>query len=286
MHHHIIDLKILARLKMSAAAATPTRMVERAHQKYRDGSYAEALGFYNDALSIAKTSAQRIALHSNRAACYLKLHDFNKAAAECTSVLELNFNHTGALMLRAQTLVALKEYQCALFDVNRLLELDSESEVYLNLQSRLKTQLSLAPIPELEEEEQEEEDEVQEDNYEEESRREVIFGTIGEEKREEVHSLVRPHLQATTEASSSCNGRIAYLPDSIKKTSDHQTEGWDEIPKPSVHLRLDYSRWDRIGDSSEEEEDDDDSSDDDEDNGDDEGSQPSYMFRVRTVRAL
>ena len=44
-------------------------------------------------------------------------------------------------MLRAQTLVTLKEYQSALFDVNRLMELNPSSDVYLNLQSRLKTQL-------------------------------------------------------------------------------------------------------------------------------------------------
>lgn len=44
-------------------------------------------------------------------------------------------------MLRAQTLVTMKEYQSALFDVNRLLELNPSSEVYLNLQARLKTQL-------------------------------------------------------------------------------------------------------------------------------------------------
>ncbi|GAB2222843.1 hypothetical protein Droror1_Dr00016971 [Drosera rotundifolia] len=150
---------------------------------------------------------------------------------QCTSVLELDVNHTGALMLRAQTLVALKEYQCALFDVNRPLELDSESEVYLNLHSRLKTQL------------------------------------------------------ATAETSSSYNCMIAYLPDSVKKNSDHQHEGWVEIPKVNGYWRLDFSHWDRVDDSSEEEEDDD-SGDDDADNGDDEDTQPSYMFRVRTVRAL
>lgn len=44
-------------------------------------------------------------------------------------------------MLRAQTLVTLKEYHSALFDVNRLLELNPSSEVYQNLQARLKTQL-------------------------------------------------------------------------------------------------------------------------------------------------
>lgn len=134
--------------------------IETAHQMYRDGNYEEALGFYTEALSMAKTKPQKIALHSNRAACYLKLHDFKKAAEECTSVLELDHNHTGALMLRAQTLVTLKEYTSALFDVNRLMELNPSSEVYQNLEARLRTQLSLAPIPESEVElEEEEEDE-------------------------------------------------------------------------------------------------------------------------------
>lgn len=44
-------------------------------------------------------------------------------------------------MLRAQTLVTLKEYHSALFDVNRLIELNPSSEVYQNLHTRLKTQL-------------------------------------------------------------------------------------------------------------------------------------------------
>lgn len=44
-------------------------------------------------------------------------------------------------MLRAQTLVTLKDYQSALFDVNRLMELNPLSDVYRNLQARLKTQL-------------------------------------------------------------------------------------------------------------------------------------------------
>lgn len=60
---------------------------------------------------------------------------------ECTSVLELDHQHTGALMLRAQTLVTLKEYQSALFDVNRLIEMNPLSEVYQDLHGRLKTQL-------------------------------------------------------------------------------------------------------------------------------------------------
>ncbi|KAK8705876.1 hypothetical protein V6N13_049462 [Hibiscus sabdariffa] len=140
-------------------AAVSFNQIERAHQMYREGRYDEALGYYTEALAVAKTKPQKIGLHSNRAACYLKLHHFRKAAEECTSVLELDNEHTGALMLRAQTLVTLKEYNSALFDVNQLLELDPSSEVYHNLQDRLRTQVALAPIPESEEELEEEEEE-------------------------------------------------------------------------------------------------------------------------------
>jgi hypothetical protein len=82
-------------------------------------------------------------LHSN--SCFFGCNKWwllsFQAAEECTSVLELDSNHSGALMLRAQTLVTLKEYHSALFDVNRLLELNPSSEVYQNLHARLKTQL-------------------------------------------------------------------------------------------------------------------------------------------------
>ncbi|XVF79507.1 hypothetical protein PTKIN_Ptkin14bG0228500 [Pterospermum kingtungense] len=65
-------------------------------------------------------------------------------------------------MLRAQTLVTLKEYNSAMFDVNRLIELNPSSEVYHNLQARLKTQVALAPIPEAEAELEEDEEEGEE----------------------------------------------------------------------------------------------------------------------------
>jgi hypothetical protein len=52
--------------------------IERGHQMYRDGLYKEALGFYTEAIGMAKTNPQKIALHSNRAACFLKLHHFKK----------------------------------------------------------------------------------------------------------------------------------------------------------------------------------------------------------------
>ncbi|KAG8365244.1 hypothetical protein BUALT_Bualt18G0084100 [Buddleja alternifolia] len=242
-----------------ASGSPALNKIERAHQMYREGKHAEALDYYTDALSMAKTKPQKIALHSNRAACYLKLHDFNKAAEECTSVLELDHNHTGALMLRAQTLVTLKEYHSALFDVNRLIELNPSSEVYRNLHSRLKTQLSLAPIPEDEAEFEEEDDYVDEAEVEQNEEKDIKeveeFG--GQEKD-------------VADASAIANNK------KTEEASDKQSAGWQTIPKPKGHSHLDYSRWDRVEDDSSEEEDDDDDDDDDD-------SQPQYRFRVKTV---
>lgn len=68
-------VRLSDRFVMASAAVNK---IERAHQMYREGRYSEALGFYTEALALAKTKPQMIALHSNRAACFLKLHDFNK----------------------------------------------------------------------------------------------------------------------------------------------------------------------------------------------------------------
>ncbi|PIA37793.1 hypothetical protein AQUCO_03000373v1 [Aquilegia coerulea] len=283
------------------AATSPLNKIERAHQMYRDGKHEEALGFYTEALSMAKTKAQKIALHSNRAACYLKLHNFKKAAEECTLVLELDHNHTGALMLRAQTLVTLKEYHSALFDVNRLMELNPSSDMYQKLQTRLKTQLSLAPILECEEdlsiselEEEEEEEKEKFDTEEEEvDEQEQQQEARPEQQEEEQQREAQPEQQEeAAQPEKQQQAALVALVDrntevrrtiptpqapastqNLKVPSDPHSKGCKEIPVPKGHSKLDYSRWDRVEDDSSEEDDED----------DEEDSLPQYRFRVRTV---
>ncbi|KAE8713578.1 Cysteine-rich RLK (RECEPTOR-like protein kinase) 8 [Hibiscus syriacus] len=266
---------------------------------YREGMYEEALIYYTAALAAARTKPQKIALHSNRAACFLKLHQFRKATEECTSVLELDHKHTGALMLRAQTLVTLKEYNSALFDVNRLIELNPSSEVYHNLKACLRTQVTLTPIPESEAEFEEEEEEHEqsctaqkgEEQYD--SKEDIVLPAVRED----------PNVKESSEQEIDCkcvpeiNTRVAapQEPNSkgypgIPKSDAHieqkkvpqrigvsvpigqgtkDSKGWQAISKPKGHSALDYARWVKVQD---------DSSDDDEDD-----SQPRYRFRVRTV---
>lgn len=249
-----------------AAEGAGAEAVERAHGLYRGGRHREALELYSAALAAARGPTQRIALHSNRAACYLKLHDFHKAAQECTSVLELDTEHAGALMLRAQTLVTLKDYQSALFDVNRLIEINPSSEVYRNLQARLKTQLSLAPIPECEEESlcrEEEEEELP-----------------PRVQKTDTSSIAKPEQPATKlvlENKPSAGPILHRKPATeplkavVPSTSPSKPQGWEAIPKPKSHSGLDYSKWDKIEEDSSEDED------------DEEDELPQYKFKVRSV---
>ncbi|KAK3143711.1 hypothetical protein QOZ80_4AG0303970 [Eleusine coracana subsp. coracana] len=241
--------------------------VERAHELYRGGRHQEALELYSAALAAARGPAQRIALHSNRAACYLKLHDFCQAAEECTSVLELDREHAGALMLRAQTLVTLKDYQSALFDVNRLIEINPASEVYRNLHARLKTQLSLAPIPECEEESLHTDEDKEE-----------LPSKQDQKIENSITRLDQPASESSSESKPS-NEQIlerkpAAVPQKVEapSTLPSKSQGWESIPKPKGHSGLDYSKWDRVED---------DSSDDEDDN--EEEQLPQYKFKVRTV---
>lgn len=222
--------------RMSAALSK----TERAHGEYRAGRYKEALKLYSSALAAAKRAPHRIALHSNRAACYLKLQNYKEAADECSAVLELDPKHAGALMLRAQTLVALKDYHSALFDVNRLLELDPSSQVYRGLQARLKTQLSLSTITEEDEEE----------------------GEDGEEGADSPSSFDK---EVERESES-----FMTVPPTADENNP-QPVGWDAIPKPLGHSKVNYSRWDSLANdlSTDEEE---------------EEEEEQYMYRFKGLK--
>ncbi|XP_024525581.1 mitochondrial import receptor subunit TOM34 isoform X1 [Selaginella moellendorffii] len=218
--------------------------VESVHQRYRDGQFEKALELYTAMLESTTSLAHKIALYSNRAACYLKLHRFREAAEECGAVLAMDCNHTSVLMLRAQTLIALKEYQSALFDVTRLLEINPKVPAYRELEARLRTQMfpcdefmifheqTLAPIPECEEE------------------------CPSSPAAEALHSF-----SPTTVLP---NEQHKELEEAEKKKS-----GCGAVSKPKAHSTIDYSKWNNIGD--------DDQSDEDEEEA------PQYRYRLRTI---
>lgn len=66
---------------------------------------------------------------------------------------------------------------------------------------------------------------------------------------------------------------VATQVQNLEKSLQQQSAGWQAIPQPKGHSRLDYSRWDSVEDESSEEEDDD----------EEDEPKPQYRFRVKTV---
>ena len=70
-----------------------------------------------------------MAMHSNRAACYLKLGMFASCVGDCNAVLRINKNHVKALYRRGQSLRALGRLDEAQVDLERLIKLEPSNSV-------------------------------------------------------------------------------------------------------------------------------------------------------------
>ncbi|KAL5571152.1 hypothetical protein UlMin_020749 [Ulmus minor] len=225
---------------------------------------------------MAKMKLQKTALHSNRVACYFLFEAsrfqkgfffFDTATEECTSVLELNQNHTRALMLQAQTLVTLKEYHSVLFYVNRLIELNPSSEVYQNLKAPLRTQLEIY------------EEKEGGSNVASKATVQSVDLSSTTTTDADVISPKPPIKKAVSEQGKDLKVNslkntplaevVAPQAKPVNRLLEKDSKGWQAIPKPKGYSTLDYGRWNRV--------------EDDDDDDDDEEDQPQDRFHVKTV---
>jgi hypothetical protein len=100
--------------------------------------YEAACTKYTEAIAASKDGALRVSCLSNRAACHLKLSNFQKSVDDCTEVLKSEPSHTKALYRRAQAYEGLDDLTSAFKDVRRLLSLDRKNKPAITLATKLK----------------------------------------------------------------------------------------------------------------------------------------------------
>ncbi|CAD5112561.1 DgyrCDS1770 [Dimorphilus gyrociliatus] len=83
--------------------------------------YKEAINYYSECIKISPESTPP---YTNRALCYLKLGDSEKAKDDCSKALEYEKDNIKALYRRAQANDALKNYKSAKDDLTALLQLE------------------------------------------------------------------------------------------------------------------------------------------------------------------
>ncbi|OAE31034.1 hypothetical protein AXG93_1502s1360 [Marchantia polymorpha subsp. ruderalis] len=90
-------------------------------QAYDRGLRASELKDFEEDPSVKEI---RAILYSNRAACYIGLDNSDSAVKECSKALELNPAYMKALVRRAQAREKLTNYEEAMADWNKVLEVD------------------------------------------------------------------------------------------------------------------------------------------------------------------
>lgn len=123
---------------------------ERGNEEFRAGDFSAAVKSYTRCLGMTRGN---VTAFSNRAAAYLKLREFAKAEADCSSALRLEPAHLKSLVRRASARNGLGRHRAALQDLLAAQTLDpSSSGIRLELsrtREMLRNAVNRAPLVQL-----------------------------------------------------------------------------------------------------------------------------------------
>ncbi|KAM4746849.1 protein unc-45 homolog A [Rhinophrynus dorsalis] len=103
---------------------------EEGNKYFKAGDYGEALSCYTKAISLSKDRTVMAVLHRNRAACYLKLDDYQKAEEDASKAIDVDGGDVKALFRRSQALEKLGRLDQAILDLQRCLTLEPKNKVF------------------------------------------------------------------------------------------------------------------------------------------------------------
>jgi len=101
---------------------------EKGDEKYKNANFEGAVEEYTKCLDDLKKEGKELSelalkAHSNRAACYKQISNFDGTIEDCTAVLEIDPDNVKALIRRAQAFEGMERYRFALQDVKQVLSM-------------------------------------------------------------------------------------------------------------------------------------------------------------------
>uniref|UniRef100_A0A8D0Y7H2 UNC-45/Cro1/She4 central domain-containing protein n=1 Tax=Sus scrofa TaxID=9823 RepID=A0A8D0Y7H2_PIG len=100
------------------------------NELFKCGDYEGALTAYTQALDLGATPQDQAVLHRNRAACHLKLEDYDKAESEASKAIDKDGGDVKALYRRSQALEKLGRLDQAVLDLQRCVSLEPKNKVF------------------------------------------------------------------------------------------------------------------------------------------------------------
>lgn len=100
----------------------PNQYKEQGNTAFKRGEWDEALKFYTKAIKLGENQKCKdlATFYKNRAAVYLKIEAFERAANDCTKSLDLQLNDQKALFRRVQAFEAMERFEEAFKDARTI----------------------------------------------------------------------------------------------------------------------------------------------------------------------
>ncbi|XP_046510436.1 protein unc-45 homolog A isoform X1 [Equus quagga] len=111
-------------------ASSVEQLRKEGNELFKCGDYQGALTAYTQALDLGATPQDQAILYRNRAACHLKLEDYDKAETEASKAIEKDGGDVKALYRRSQALEKLGRLDQAVLDLQRCVSLEPKNKVF------------------------------------------------------------------------------------------------------------------------------------------------------------
>ncbi|XP_032247921.1 protein unc-45 homolog A isoform X1 [Phoca vitulina] len=115
---------------VAPGASAAEQLRKEGNELFKCGDYEGALTAYTQALGLGATPQDQAILHRNRAACHLKLEDYDKAETEASKAIEKDGGDVKALYRRSQALEKLGRLDQAVLDLQRCVSLEPKNKVF------------------------------------------------------------------------------------------------------------------------------------------------------------
>ncbi|XP_066602124.1 protein unc-45 homolog B-like [Prorops nasuta] len=123
---------------MTKSSWTSKEWKEKGNEDYRKENYEEAVTSYTEAIKLTSDNdPERAVYYKNRAAVYLKQHDYERTIKDCDKALEIIPNDPKALFRRCQALEAMERYEEAYRDVRYIINADPGNKAVQPTAARL-----------------------------------------------------------------------------------------------------------------------------------------------------
>jgi RNA polymerase II-associated protein 3 len=113
---------------------------DQGNEYFKQGKIEDAIRLYTKGIDMDPDTSSTHVLYANRAMCYLKVNDFERAERDATKCVQMNRGYVKAFYRRAQARRGLKKYKDARSDLETVLALqpgDNDAETELRAVTQL-----------------------------------------------------------------------------------------------------------------------------------------------------